>query len=78
MGKGSFKAKVAAGKEEAGQKYKDYFDWEEPVKSAPSHRILAMRRGEKEEILYLDVLPPEEEAIELGRKIKAGMAKRHN
>ncbi len=48
MEKGTFKAKVVPGKEEAGQKYKDYFDWEEPVKSAPSHRILAMRRGEKE------------------------------
>ncbi len=68
MEKGSFKTKVAAGKEEAGQKYKDYFDWEEPVKTAPSHRILAMRRGEKEEILYLDVLPPEEEAIALLEK----------
>jgi uncharacterized protein len=68
MAKGSFKAKVVPGKEEAGQKYKDYFDWEEAVKSAPSHRILAMRRGEKEEILYLDVLPPEEEAIELLEK----------
>jgi protein Tex len=68
MEKGSFKAKVVPGKEEAGQKYKDYFDWEEAVKSAPSHRILAMRRGEKEEILYLDVLPPEEEAIELLEK----------
>ncbi|MEO8886297.1 MAG: Tex family protein [Mucilaginibacter sp.] len=68
MQKGSFKSKVVPGKEEAGQKYKDYFDWEEPVKSAPSHRILAMRRGEKEEILYLDVLPPEEEAIDLLEK----------
>ena len=63
--KGTFKAKVIPGKEEAGIKYKDYFDWEENVKTAPSHRILAMRRGEKEEILYLDVMPPEEEAIEI-------------
>ncbi|PJJ83947.1 Tex family protein [Mucilaginibacter auburnensis] len=63
--KGTFKSRVAPGKEEAGIKYKDYFDWEEPVKSAPSHRILAMRRGEKEEILFLDTLPPEEEAIAL-------------
>ena len=61
--KGSFKSKVIPGKETEGQKYKDYFDWEEPVKTAPSHRILALRRGEKEEILYLDVMPPEEEAI---------------
>jgi uncharacterized protein len=63
--KGSFKSKVIPGKELEGQKYKDYFDWEEPVKTAPSHRILALRRGEKEEILYLDVMPPEEEAIQL-------------
>ncbi|MES2377181.1 MAG: Tex family protein [Bacteroidota bacterium] len=62
--KGSFKSKVITGKEATGIKYKDYFEWEEPVKSAPSHRILAMRRGEKEEILFLDVLPPEDEAID--------------
>ncbi|MDB4924201.1 Tex family protein [Mucilaginibacter sp.] len=64
MEKGSFKSRVITGKETEGIKYKDYFEWEEPVKSAPSHRILAMRRGEKEEMLYLDVLPPEEEAID--------------
>ncbi len=63
--KGTFQSKVAPGKEESGIKYKDYFDWTEPVKSAPSHRILAMRRGEKEEILYLDIMPPEDEAIAL-------------
>ncbi|WP_158825974.1 Tex family protein [Mucilaginibacter lacusdianchii] len=63
--KGTFQSKVAPGKEEAGIKYKDYFDWTEPVKTAPSHRILAMRRGEKEEILYLDITPPEDEAMAL-------------
>src|SRR5277367_3391729 len=52
--KGTFQSKIVDGKELAGIKYKDYFDWTEPLKSAPSHRILAMRRGEKEEILYLD------------------------
>src|ERR1700744_5608376 len=46
--KGNFESKVITGKEEAGIKYKDYFEWTEPVKSAPSHRILAMLRGEKE------------------------------
>ena len=61
--KGTFQSKAITGKEEAGIKYKDYFDWTEPVKSAPSHRVLAMRRGEKEEILWLDIQPPEEEAI---------------
>ncbi len=61
--KGVFQSKVIAGKEEAGVKYKDYFDWSEPVKVVPSHRILAMRRGEKEEILWLDIKPEDEDAI---------------
>jgi protein Tex len=56
---------VIAGKEEQGSKFKDYFDWKEPVSQAPSHRILAMRRGEQEEILSLSMQPPEEEAIEI-------------
>ncbi|GAB3910259.1 Tex family protein [Mucilaginibacter boryungensis] len=63
--KGTFQSKVIPGKEESGIKYKDYFDWTEPVKTAPSHRVLAMRRGEKEEILYLDLQPPEDEAVAL-------------
>ncbi|MEO6850798.1 MAG: helix-hairpin-helix domain-containing protein, partial [Mucilaginibacter sp.] len=63
--KGTFQSKVITGKEEQGIKYQDYFDWTEPVKSAPSHRILAMRRGEKEEILSFDIQPPEDEAITL-------------
>ncbi|PAW92602.1 RNA-binding transcriptional accessory protein [Mucilaginibacter sp. MD40] len=63
--KGVFESKVIPGKEETGIKYKDYFDWTEPVKSAPSHRVLAMRRGEKEEILWLDIKPAEEDAIDL-------------
>ncbi len=61
--KAVFTAKVIKGKEELGIKFKDYFDLTEPVASAPSHRIIAMRRGEKEEILTLRVLPPEEEAL---------------
>ncbi len=76
MEKGVFKSKVIPGKEEAGQKYKDYFDWEEPIKTAPSHRVLAMRRGEKELFLMLDSCPEEELAIALLEKhfIKAGNA----
>jgi len=66
--KGVFQSKVVEGKEAEGIKYKDYFDWTEPVKSAPSHRILAMRRGEKEEILWLDLKPEEGEAINLLEK----------
>jgi len=61
--KGNFESKVITGKEDEGIKYKDYFEWTEPVKTAPSHRILAMRRGEKEEILWLDIKPQEEEAV---------------
>jgi uncharacterized protein len=56
-------AKVMKGKETEGQKFKDYFEWSEPIAKTPSHRLLAMRRGEKESILALDILPPEEEAI---------------
>jgi uncharacterized protein len=66
--KGTFESKVIEGKEQEGIKYKDYFEWTESVKSVPSHRILAMRRGEKEEILWLDIKPAEEEAIELLEK----------
>ncbi len=63
--KASYKALVVKGKEEAGIKYKDYFDWEESAKTAPSHRVLAMRRGEQEGFLKLAVLPEDEEAIAL-------------
>ncbi|HVD98844.1 MAG TPA: Tex family protein [Cytophagaceae bacterium] len=62
--KGTFKSKVFPGKETEAQKYKDYFEWEEPLSKAPSHRVLALRRGEKEMFLMLDVLPPEEDAID--------------
>jgi len=61
--KAVFKSKVVTEKEAEGIKYRDYFDWEENVSKAPSHRILAMRRGEKEGLLTLRVLPPEEEAL---------------
>jgi uncharacterized protein len=63
--KGVFSSTVATGMETAGIKYRDYFQWEEPAASAPSHRILAMRRGENEDVLNLSVLPPEEDAINI-------------
>ena len=69
MDTGIFKSRVITGKEEEGQKYKDYFDWEEKIKTAPSHRVLALRRGEKELILMLDTGPEEEEAIFLIEKM---------
>ncbi len=63
--KAVFKSKVIPEKEAEGIKYKDYFDWEEPVSTAPSHRILALRRGEREGFLTLRILPPEEEALDI-------------
>jgi uncharacterized protein len=63
--KGLFRSKVIKGKEEEGIKYKDYYEWSESVKDAPSHRILALRRGEKELFLSLEISPDEEETIEI-------------
>ncbi|WP_343069693.1 Tex family protein [Streptomyces olivoverticillatus] len=57
--RGRVVAKVRGGKEEAGAKFADYFDFSEPFTQLPSHRVLAMLRGEKEEVLDL-VLEPEE------------------
>lgn len=60
---GVVESRLIKGKETEGQKYKDYFEWKEPVTKVPSHRLLAMRRGEKEGVLVLDIFPPEESAI---------------
>lgn len=62
---GILTSEVIKGKEEDAQKYKDYFEWKEPVASVPSHRMLAMRRGEKEQFLLLSIAPPQEMAIDL-------------
>jgi uncharacterized protein len=59
--RGRLAAKVREGKEEAGAKFADYFDFSEPFTALPSHRVLAMLRGEKEEVLDL-VLEPEDPA----------------
>jgi uncharacterized protein len=71
---GLVQTKVLKGKEQDGQKFRDYFDWKEPVKSIPSHRMLAIRRGEKEEILSFSVEPAEETAQAILRKkfVKSG------
>jgi uncharacterized protein len=61
---GVIEARVMKGKEAEGAKYKDYFEWKEPISKTPSHRLLALRRGEKESILALDIFPPEEAAIQ--------------
>ena len=56
--------KVVKGKEEEGAKYSDYFDWKEPLKKCPSHRLTAMRRGENEGFLRVSVTPESEEPID--------------
>ena len=57
------RSKVMTGKEAEGAKFKDYFDWTEPVSKIPSHRMLAMRRGEEEGVLLVRITPLEESAI---------------
>jgi len=57
---GQLISKVAEGKEEAGAKFRDYFDYREPIGAVPSHRALALFRGRKEEILQLALKLPED------------------
>ncbi len=57
--------KVMKGKAEIGEKYKDYFDFSEPLYKIPSHRFLALFRGEREGILGLKSIPNKEEAIDM-------------
>ncbi|MDD5499085.1 MAG: Tex-like N-terminal domain-containing protein, partial [Dehalococcoidales bacterium] len=66
---GIIESRVARGKEEEGLKYGNYFEWQEPVKKAPSHRILAMLRGEKEGFLKIKIQPPESKALYLLRSL---------
>ncbi|TLX75240.1 RNA-binding transcriptional accessory protein [Labilibacter sediminis] len=66
-------SKLVKGKEEEGIKYKDYFDFSEPLKKCPSHRLLAIRRAEKEGILKVTISPDEEEVTDrLGRYFVKG------
>ncbi len=57
-------SKVVKGKEEEGMNYRSWFDFSEKISGAPSHRVLAMFRGEKEGFLRLSVEPEREEALE--------------
>jgi uncharacterized protein len=63
------KSKVMYGKDEEkdAQKFKDYFDWSEPFATVPSHRMLAMRRGEKEGFLFMRIQADEERALAIMR-----------
>lgn len=62
------KSRVIKGKEEEGEKFEDYFEWEEKLANCPSHRMLAMRRGEKEDVLILDITIDEDAAHDLLKK----------
>lgn len=61
-------SKVLSGKETEAIKYKDYFDWKEAINKIPSHRLLALRRGEKEGFLMLNIQPEVEVAVEILEK----------
>lgn len=66
-------SKVVKGKEEEGQKYRDYYDWSEPLRRCSGHRLLAMRRGEDEGFLRVSISIEPEEAMErLGRQYVRG------
>ncbi|WP_433665441.1 Tex family protein [Nocardia sp. CA-128927] len=65
--RGQIKSTVRAGKEEAGAKFADYFEFDEPFTKLPSHRILALLRGEKEDVLSLH-LEPDTEELEPGER----------
>jgi len=59
----TIRSKVARGKKEEGAKYRDYFEYEGLLKKCPSHRLLAIRRGEEEGILRVYITPDEEETL---------------
>ncbi len=63
LNKGVLKSKVVFEKETEAAKFKDYFDWSEPVADCPSHRFLAIRRGESEGLLFSRITPPEDEPL---------------
>ena len=68
VGTAQIQSRVKKGKETQGIKFKDYFDWSELAFKAPSHRILAMRRGQNESVLRVHVMPDEKRALSLIEK----------
>jgi uncharacterized protein len=68
LSQGIIRSKVIKGKEEQAAKYKDYFEWEEAVSKVASHRLLAMRRGENEMFLSIDISPNEEDVYRIIEK----------
>ncbi|RQW76918.1 MAG: RNA-binding transcriptional accessory protein, partial [Geobacter sp.] len=70
---GIFCSKVSREKKDTVTKFEMYYDYQEPLKKVPSHRMLAMRRGEKEEVLYLSIQAPTEDIL---ASLKARLVKR--
>ncbi len=62
-------SKLVKGKEEEGAKFRDYFEWSEPLRKCPSHRFLAMRRGEEEGYLRVSIAPDDENALSVVKQI---------
>jgi uncharacterized protein len=62
--KGVWESRLIQGKVDEGGRFRDYYEWDEPVRRAPSHRVLAMRRGEEKGVLSLTVSVPMEEVLE--------------
>jgi protein Tex len=72
---GKVSSQVIKGKETEGAKFKDYFAWEEPLATIPSHRFLAIRRGRDEEVLMVKITEMEQPSLNV---IKAAMVKKQN
>ena len=72
---GRIRARVVEGKEQAGEKFRDYFDHAEPLAKIPSHRMLALLRGRREEFLTLDLEPGED--AEAGHQYAEGRIALH-
>jgi uncharacterized protein len=63
--RGLLRSTVRSGRETSGARFRDYFDWSEPIRSAPSHRVLAVFRGEAEEVLSVSIEPSEQDALQI-------------
>ena len=67
--KAVIKSHVIPGMEETGAKFRDYFDWQENAAAVPSHRMLAIRRGEEQDVLSMRMLPDTDEALGILEKL---------
>lgn len=64
-GQATIRTVAVPGKESEGEKFSDYYDWEEALATSPSHRVLAMRRGEAEGVLRVKISPSEADAMSI-------------